>query len=322
MDEEDGLLNLLLRGGRGALGLLDRGMRAVTAENIAGIPGLLDRGMRAMTPEVGARTAFEFSPAGDLKAGAEIPGLLSEGRLGAAAVNAASMLPVVGVLGDVARTARPVNRELRALQNRFTEPIREALAAGNPAEATRLSREMVAARPGGFTSGMLSESGPRNRPVFHGTTGPAPTQSGFGIHVAEEAETANRRIIDLQKDFTRPSSNARIIPLEIPDERRFLNIGRESAIVKNWSPQGVLDVAAREGAITAQEAKTALRGIEGATAQGERVSALLNEKGFDGLRYINLGENAGSTSYFVTNTQGLTGLGGGAAAGPSGLLNQ
>jgi hypothetical protein len=126
-------------------------MRAVTPRNIARLPGLLDQATRAVTPEVGANLIADFSPGlGDWRALKEVPGLLSEGRIGDATVAGLSALPIAGLLGDVARASRPAQRELQALQNRFTREIRAANAAGDTRRSAELTRQMIEARPGGF----------------------------------------------------------------------------------------------------------------------------------------------------------------------------
>ena len=120
---------------RGLLGLLDQGMRGVTLENIARIPGLLDALMRSVTPEVGKEIVKEFSPVGDVNAIRSIPGLLEEGRPGAATLAGVSAIPGVGLLGDAVRGLR-----------RFEAPMKAAADAGDTRRATGLLEELQAAR--------------------------------------------------------------------------------------------------------------------------------------------------------------------------------
>lgn len=54
----------------------------------------------------------EFTPIGDARAIAEIPELLGQKRYGAAGVNALSVLPVLGLFGDVARQGRKATETL------------------------------------------------------------------------------------------------------------------------------------------------------------------------------------------------------------------
>ncbi len=89
---------------------------------------------------------------GGLMAARETVGAIRDQRPGLAALAALGMIPGVpgGMAKGVAKGARVAQRELRALRTRFTKPIREALDAGDDARAGLLSRQMAAARPGGF----------------------------------------------------------------------------------------------------------------------------------------------------------------------------
>lgn len=72
---------------------------------------------------------------GDAKAVAEIPELLGQGRYGAAGVNALSVLPLVGAVGDAARLSRKAGDE--AIQaNRASQTTQRANTVGT---ATKVS---------------------------------------------------------------------------------------------------------------------------------------------------------------------------------------
>lgn len=177
-DERGGLFGLI----RSGAGLLDRGMRAVTPENIKKIPGLIDAAMRHI-----GENPLDFLPGvGDVRGVAAGRELTEEGRPLMGLLAAAGALPMIP--GGIAR---------------FRGPMKAAAEAGDPRRATSLLGEMRAARDVPLTPGARVARAVPDAPVQEGRG----TFSLFDSEGMMLPGNVKAKIVDGSIDVTMPVSD-------------------------------------------------------------------------------------------------------------------